>query len=102
MTQCMLFRETNRTSATAKAVFRNGFLVRYGLFTEKPALLAAFLLLRAGDVDLLVRIGILTRPEHDRREGHGGGRKILHLLQREAEFAQHLAGQLLHVVLATQ
>lgn len=66
---------------------------------EEVALLAAFLLLRAGHVDLLVRVGVLARVEHHRREGHRRGCEVLHLLEVEVQFAEHLLRECAHVLL---
>ena len=54
------------------APFRNR-RVSGRLFIEEIRFLPPFLLLRAGDVDLFVRIGILSGVEHHRREVIGVG-----------------------------
>ena len=68
-------------------------------FIEEIGFLPPFLLLRTGDVDFFMCIGVLPGVEHHRREGHRRGREVLHLLQIEMQFSQHLSGQRLHVPL---
>ena len=62
------------------APFRNRW-VSGRLFIEEIRFLPPFLLLRAGDVDLFVRIGILSGVEHHRRKCHRRGGEVLHLFE---------------------
>ena len=67
---------------------------------EEVGLLTSFVLLRTRHEDLLASVGVLARVEHHRRERHGGGGKVLHLLQIEVQTAQHLFREGFHVALA--
>ena len=71
------------------------------LTTEEVALLLALILLRASNIYLFSRIGVDTRIEHHRREGHRRRGKGLHLLKGEVEVAQDLLGQGPHIALRT-
>ena len=78
------------------APFRNR-RVSGRLFIEEIRFLPPFLLLRAGDVDLFVRIGILSGVEHHRRKCHRRGGEVLHLFEVEMEFAEDFLRQRTHV-----
>ena len=74
------------------APFRNR-RVSGRLFIEEIRFLPPFLLLRAGDVDLFVRIGILSGVEHHRRKCHRRGGEVLYLFEVEMEFAEDFLRQ---------
>lgn len=78
------------------APFRNR-RVSGRLFIEEIRFLPPFLLLRAGDVDLFVRIGILSGVEHHRRKCHRRGGEVLHLFEVEMELAEDFLRQRTHV-----
>ena len=70
------------------------------LVPEEILALSQFLLLRMGCVNRLQSIGVVTRVEHLRRDGHRGGGKVLHLLKTIAHLTRNLC-QLSHVSLRT-
>lgn len=66
-------------------------------FTEEIGFLPPFLLLRTGDVDFFMCIGVLPGVEHHRREGHWRRGEILYLFEVEMELAEYFRRQRAHV-----
>ena len=63
----------SKSSGRAIRTILNARLRRGELTTKEVGLLATLIILRAGDIDLLSRIGVIARIEHHRREGHRRG-----------------------------
>lgn len=66
-------------------------------FIEEIGFLPPFLLLRTGDVDFFMYIGVLPGVEHHRREGHRRRGEILYLFEVEMELAEYFRRQRAHV-----
>ena len=67
-------------------------------FIEEIGFLPPFLLLRTGDVDFFMCIGVLPGVEHHRREGHRRRGEILYLFEVEMELAEYFRRQRAHVM----
>ena len=66
-------------------------------FIEEIGFLPPFFLLRTGDVDFFMCLGVLPGVEHHRREGHRRRGEILYLFEVEMELAEYFRRQRAHV-----